>query len=270
VAFLIQRSPFVIEIAYGVSGVVSLLAIDWWVRRLLFARHAETDDGPIDLRVLRDQSINILIQATLFGVQVFMTNALLEDRDSSLRSAGLFNVASMVITLPSLLVALVAPVLFNRWSKNLDLGGYIHIRNNSLKLAALAQGLAIAAIPLISPLLGLVFGVQFAQARDLCLVMLFAVFAVFATRIITPALQGLGGNRTVTWSCVARLAAVGAGFVAVGLMGYSWLLAISIGWVLGEYAALLVLLFAKPPKMANQEAAGADYLALSPSVGPIN
>lgn len=269
VAFLIQRSPFVIEIAYGVSGVVSLWAIDWWVRRLLFAKPGETEDGPIDLRVLKDQSINILVQATLFGVQVFMTNALLEAQDASLRSAGLFNVASMVITLPNLLVALAAPVLFNRWSKMLDLGGYRQIRNNSLKLAALAQGLAIAAIPLIAPLLALVFGAQFVQARDACLVMLFAVFAVFATRIITPALQGIGGNRTVTWSCVARLTAVGAGFAAVSLIGYSWLLAVSVGWALGEYAALMVLLWAQPPlKAANQEAAGADYRATSLSVEP--
>lgn len=270
VASLIQRSPFVIEIAYGLSGVVSLLAIDWWLRRFLVGEPTETEGGPIDFRVLKDQSINILVQATLFGIQVFMTNALLEAQDTSLRSAGLFNIASMVITLPNLLVALAAPVLFNRWTKGLDLVGYRQIRNNSLKLAALAQVLAIAVIPLIAPLLRLVFGAQFVQARDACLVMLFAVFAVFATRIITPALQGIGRNRTVTWSCVARLAAVGTGFVAVELTGYSWLLAVSVGWALGEYAALMVLLSAQPPqKAANQPAAGSDYRAPSLSVEPI-
>jgi O-antigen/teichoic acid export membrane protein len=239
----LNQLDWVFEGAYALAGLVSIAATLLYLRRSL-SRVPADGDMPINWDMLKTQSMLVFAQGVLFGLQMFLSTAWLERQDATLGLAGLFNIASMVITLPNLLVALVAPVLFNRWSRSLDAAGLQLIRRNSLGMAIVAQILALCTIPLVPIVLPFVFGTSFTAAATATSAMLFAVFAVVAGRILTPALQGLGDNLNVTKSCLARFTTAAATLGMLhNLSDLDGVLALSIAWVLGEYAALIVILY---------------------------
>jgi O-antigen/teichoic acid export membrane protein len=242
IIIFLNRTIIAAEIAYALAGLISIIFMHIALRRALRGLPPDDPELPIDWRVLRTQSSHVFAQGILFGLQVFLTNAALESANPNLVAVGLFNVASMVITLPNLLVSLVAPVLFNRWSKSLTWAGYATIKRFALILATTAQGLAFLTIPLVIPVLSFVFGPEFEAASEATTIMLGSVLAVFAGRILTPALQGLGQNWIVTWSCVARLALGAIIAIFVSSLGYPPIIYFAIGWLGGEYAALLIII----------------------------
>lgn len=242
---LLNSNPYVFEIAYCAAGAVSLLAIILYLRRfgLVGIAASQQDTSAINWPILRQQSGHVLAQTALLGLQPFLTNALLAQYDPSLIDAGLFNVASMVITLPNLLVALVAPVLFNRWSKSLDWEGISVLARNALWIGLAGQAIALLALPLVGTLLGFIFGASFLAATLATQIMLLATLAVITGRILTPALQGLGLTHVATLSCVCRLV-IGLLTVVVTLnyLMAPPIVAMAIAWCLGEYAAFAVLI----------------------------
>lgn len=242
---LINRTEMTFEIAYFVAGLCSLVLLWLNLRRPLLALPADIGHAPIDWKVLRAQSFHVAIQAVLYGLQPYLSTVLLARNDPGLVSAGLFNVAALMITLPNLLVALVAPVLLNRWSKDLDWMGLRNVRRHALVVAVIAQAIGLSAWPLVPLGLQTVFGDDFVQGTTAVRILLFAPFAVIAGRVLSPALQGLGRNRDVTTSCLWRLVALCATVAAMALAGYPLLTALSVGWVVGEYAALITLLVAR-------------------------
>lgn len=241
---LLNRTPFVFELAYCAAGAVSLLAVTLYLRRFKKPAAEASGDRGLNWALLRAQSSHVLLQAILFGIQPFASSAALARWDLSMVSTGLFNIASMVVTLPNLLVALVAPVLFNRWSKSLDWAGLIEIRRNALMLGTVGQVCAVLAMSAVAPVVSLVFGSEFAGAVGATQILLLAVLPVLSGRILTPALQGLGLTHVVSRSCLARFV---VGVIAAGLLALAAqpaLGAIAWGWVAGEYAALVILLVA--------------------------
>lgn len=239
---LLDRTPFVFEIGYAASGALSMMVIVAYLRKFHSAvEHAVVES--IDWRTLRSQSTHHLLQAGLFGVQPFLTNSILARWGSGFQDVGLFNIASMVVTVPNMLVALVAPVLFNRWSKSLDWQGMRKLTRNALLLGVAAQFAALLASPVVCWVIELAFGVPFVPATSATQILLLAVFAIVVGRILTPALQGIGLTHVATWSCWARLLA-GTTVTAAALFGAAAppLIVMAIAWCVGEYAALGVIL----------------------------
>ena len=242
VAFLLNRNPLIFEIAYTVAGALSMMLVLCLIAKYQSLVLTPGKRKGIDFAILRQQSLQVLAQTILFGLQPFITNAFLISQDPTQRSAGLFNVASLVITLPNLLVALVAPVLFNRWSKSLDWKGYLIIRKNALWMGGVAQVIALLSIPLIPLLLPAIFGEEFLQAAHPIFILILSVFAVFSGRVITPALQGLGRTDWVTVSCMGRAISAFLGALAAYCCGLPILYSVALGWCIGEYVALSILL----------------------------
>jgi O-antigen/teichoic acid export membrane protein len=242
VVLLLRSTPFAVELAYAISGLLCLTASTLYLRVSLGER-PNGSHADVDWSTLRQQSLNVFLQGIIFGFQVFLTNAWLESIDATLKIAGLFAIASMVITLPNQLIAMVAPVLFNRWSKMLDWRGYRVIRRNSALLALGGQTLGFLSIPLVGVVLGWVFGTPFLAAQTATMIMLTSLFAVITGRILTPALQGLGCNWIVTLSGIARFLVGSALAATVYQLYHSPLTALAVGWVVGEYAALAILIF---------------------------
>lgn len=242
---LLNTSIYVFELAYFVAGAVCLGVV------MLYLRHfgvntaitAEQEPTSIDWLVLCKQSGHVFVQSGLFALQPFLTNAVLARHDPSLTAAGLFNVASLVITLPNLLVALVAPVLFNRWSKSLDWIGLTKVTRNAWWVGVAGQLLALAALPLVKPVIILIFGAPFVAAAQATQIMLFATLAIITGRILTPALQGLGLTHVATWSCLSRMiVGILVAIFALFCAPTPPLVAMAIAWCISEYAALGVLL----------------------------
>jgi O-antigen/teichoic acid export membrane protein len=239
---LLNRTPLIFEIAYFAAGLVTVCAIIPLLQRYQRLRRAEGAAEIIDWRLLRSQSAHVLVQTALFGAQPFLTNVILARTDPSLAAAGLFNVSSLVVTLPNVLVALVAPVLLNRWSRSLDWAGYVSVRRHALLAATVVQVGALITLPFVALVLGLFFGRGFAAASPSTSILLLSAFAVVAGRVLTPAMQGLGRNDMVSWSCVVRVIAIALTTLALHRFGQSPLIAFASGWAVGEYAALAFLL----------------------------
>ncbi|MFM6852694.1 MAG: hypothetical protein ACKOUM_01265, partial [Sphingopyxis sp.] len=240
---LLNRAPHPVEIAYALSGLLCVVASSAYLRHSLRGL-PRGGPGDVDWAMLRRQSSHVFFQAVILGLQFFLSNAWLEWMDASLALAGLFAIASMAVTLPNQLVAMVSPILYNRWSQTLDVAGFAVVRRNILVLAAGAQVLAFIGMALVPYVVPLIFGAPFAAAVPAVCVLLCTPFAVVAGRVLTPALQGMGDVALVTWSCAVRLVLIGIAVPVVRAMGLDPLLAISTVWVVGEYGALAVLMLA--------------------------
>lgn len=243
VVALLNSAPHPVEFAYALSGVLCLVASAAYLRHSLRSLPYGTA-ADINWPMLRGQSLQVFLQAVILGFQFFLSNAWLEGVDPTLALAGLFAVASMVVTLPNQVVAMVSPILYNRWSQSLDVAGFAIVRQNVLWLAAAAQALAFIGMALAPLLVPLIFGASFAAAVPAVWILLCTTFAVVAGRVLTPALQGMGNAALVTWSCAVRLVLIGFVVPAARAMGSDPLLAISMAWAVGEYGALVVLILA--------------------------
>lgn len=242
-ALLLNRVNLVFEIAYTLAGILSLAAIIPLIRRRISKEDRSTILSTTDWTFLRNQSGHIMAQALLYGLQPFLSNAALSHIDPALKLVGLFNIAAMTVALPNLLVALVAPVLLNRWSKTLDWRGLQVVRKNALLFGFACQVMALASWPLVPPAVQLLFGSAFSEAVTPIRILLLATVCVIASRILTPAMQGLGRNDIVSWSCLARAITIAA-VVATGYFSTDFPIIeiMAIGWAMGELAALAVLL----------------------------
>lgn len=238
---LLNRSAFIFEIAYFAAGAASVAAIVVALRRFMLAGNVQQVGGKIDYAILREQSAHVLLQAVMLGLLPFVTNAVLLQKQEGYENAGLFNIASIVVTLPNLLVALVAPMLFNRWSKSLVWADMGRLMKNAFVIGGMAQFVALVAIPLVTPGISLVFGPAFVGAVEATQILLISVLPIVTGRILTPALQGLGFTREVTISCLWRISST-VGVAAV-LLAMEWhiLSALAFAWTAGEYAALAKL-----------------------------
>lgn len=248
---LLNRNDFVFEAAYFMAGAISVAAALFYLKFLNGNAPAEYNlyslryrrSPSVNWSMLKNQSLHVLLQSSLLGAQPFVTNAALAHSDSKLELIGIFNVASFGMLIPNLLVSLVAPVLYNRWSKSLQWSSLNQVIYRSLLIACFVQ---ISTLPLITYtefFIQFTFGEDFVAASPAARIMLLAVFAVVAGRIITPALQGIGATQWVTYSCVVRIVAgIFVGSVGIICIGQSALVAIALAWCLAEYAALLTLL----------------------------
>lgn len=243
IVVLLNRVQHPVEIAYALSGVLCVVASSAYLRRSLRSMPLGTCVD-VDWTMLRRQSSQVFLQAVILGLQFFLSNAWLESMDATLALAGLFAIASMSVTLPNQLIAMVSPILYNRWSQSLDVNGFPILQRNILLLATGAQALAFVGMALVPLLVPLIFGAPFVAAVPAVWILLCTPFAVVAGRLLTPALQGMGNVGLVTWSCAVRLLVIGLVVPAASAQGFSPLIAISMAWALGEYCALGVLMLA--------------------------
>jgi O-antigen/teichoic acid export membrane protein len=242
---LLNRTDLIFEIAYFAAGICALLAICAMIRQYQPRALHPTVGNTIDWPMLRTQSTYVMIQTVLYGLQPFLTNAFLARVDPTLEMIGLFNIAALLISLPNLLVALIAPVLLNRWSKELNWWNYATVQRHALVAGTLGQIAAILALPLLPEAIRFIFGEAFASAAAPTRILLFGVFAVIAGRILTPAFQGLERNDLVSWSCGMRVLVIIMGtLTAYFFAGQALILALALGWCVGEYAALAFLVVA--------------------------
>ena len=242
ILFAVSTGLVSIPVAYAAVGVCSLTAAVTMLKPRL-APSAGSVGTPIGWSIIRSQSAHVYAQSLLFGLQPVMTFYIMRKFGAGDAEIGQFNIAALTIAGPNLLVAMVAPVFFNRWSKSLaprdlkDLVWRMALFSAGCQLASL---LVIPAAPYIVP--G-VFGSGFTASIEPVVILLFAVFAVFLGRCLTPALQGLGRNDQVTVSCLARIIVLAMGVLVLIVSEQSDLIGwAAYSWLAGEYAALFILL----------------------------
>ena len=148
-----------------------------------------------------------------------------------------------MITGPNLLVAMVAPVLFNRWSKELTTNTLFPILRNIAIGSIIIQLAGSLLWPVAKPLVPVILGDRFSEYVPAMTLLVLSFFAVLSTRAMTPAFQGIGKNNWVTYSCTARFVSILASLALFLNMPSSFniLESSAWSWVIGEYAALITL-----------------------------
>lgn len=192
-------------------------------------------------RVLARQSGHTMVQAVFLAGSIFTILWLMQHLGAGVHDLGQFSVASLAVVGPNLLVGMVAPILYSRWSRSMDRGHRRRVLRGSLKLSAGLQVLALLGLPGVVPVVMFLLGEEYRPAAVAMCVILLAVLPLAATRIISPALQATGSTAIVTASWGARLA------TPVALLPVFPLLDDVIMWAatvmcVGEYVALAVML----------------------------
>lgn len=240
----------------AITGV----ALDWWSLAVAFAasalvaavaavalhrssRSPEPTTGLAESAwtSLRKQSFHSFLQGLFQSGAIFATIAMMQVLGARVADVGHFNVASLAVVGPNLLVAMIAPVLYSRWTKTLTRAGRGPLIGRSLRIAAGMQVLALLLLPVITPVLTFLLGDDYRPAAVAMMPLLLAVLPLAATRIIAPALQATGDTSVASVAWGIRLAA------PLVLAPLAWLIDDVVLWAtlitaIGEYAALVAML----------------------------
>lgn len=197
--------------------------------------------SPQAVPVLRKQSLHSFLQGLFQSGAIFATIAVMQALGASVSDVGHFNVASLAVVGPNLLVAMIAPVLYSRWTRTLTRSTRGPLVVRALRIAAAMQALALPLTFVITPLLVLLLGEAYEPAAHAMVPLLLAVLPLAATRIIAPALQATGDTSIASVAWGIRLAA------PVVLAPFALLIDDVVVWAtvataIGEYAALAAML----------------------------
>lgn len=228
-----------LAVSFAVSGLLAALAAV-----LLHRSSPLPVAGPVvrsAWAALRKQSFHSFLQGLFQSGAIFATIAVMQGLGARVIDIGHFNVASLAVVGPNLLVAMIAPVLYSRWTKTLTRAGRRPLIGRSLRIAFVMQVLALMLLPVITPLLSFLLGADYRPAAVAMMPLLLAVLPLAATRIIAPALQATGDTSVATVAWGIRLAAP---FV---LMPLAWMIDDIVLWAtvitaIAEYAALVAML----------------------------
>lgn len=200
---------------------------------------AETD--PTAWTILRSQSFHSFLQGLFQSGAIFATIAVMQVLGARVVDVGHFNVASLAVVGPNLLVAMIAPVLYSRWTRTLTRATRAPLVGRSLRIAAGMQVLALGLVPVIAPTLTFLLGEDYRPAAVAMVPLLLAVLPLAATRIIAPALQATGDTAVASLSWGIRLA------TPLALAPLAVVIDDVVMWAttvtaIGEYAALAAML----------------------------
>lgn len=226
--------------AYLVADLVAASIAYGYVRSLLRDTGKESPPHPAARRALREQSGHVFLQSLMLGAQPFVTIFILQRAGAGHEVVGYFNLASMVLTAPNLLVAMVAPILYNRWAKELEPEGLVPLMRRVLRFGVGLQVLSLAFVPALPLLVSSIAGSAFDPSAAPAGILTLGILPLLVTRWLGPAFQGLGRTRVLTLSCGARL-----GLVTLSGVVFIWvdslLIWTAIAWVVAEYAAMLIV-----------------------------
>jgi O-antigen/teichoic acid export membrane protein len=200
-----------------------------------------TTDRRSALRILISQSGHTLVQAVFLSGTTFTVLWLMQHLGAEVNDLGQFSVAALAVVGPNLVVGMVAPILYSRWSRSMSLAQRRGIIRTALRLASLLQVGAIVALPLVIPGITFLLGSEYRPGAVAMCIVFLAVLPVATTRVISPALQATGSTAVVTAAWGARL------LTPIALVPLHGVLDDVVLWaaaamVAGEYAAMAVML----------------------------
>ena len=200
-----------------------------------------TTDRRSALRILISQSGHTLVQAVFLSGTTFTVLWLMQHLGAEVNDLGQFSVAALAVVGPNLVVGMVAPILYSRWSRSMSLAQRRGIIRTALRLASLLQVGAIVALPLVIPGITFLLGSEYRPGAVAMCIVFLAVLPVATTRVISPALQATGSTAVVTAAWGARL------LTPIALVPLHGVLDDVVLWaaaamVAGEYVAMAVML----------------------------
>lgn len=232
---------------YFYFGITLFVISQSVILTLYCVNRAEARVG-IPFRRLFSENVHSFAQAVLYNGQLFLVLRLLHAFGVLPDDIGKISTAILPLLALHALIGVVAPMLYNQWSKQdapTQLPVMIHYLS---RIALLGQGLAILSLPLVRPVTIFVFGAAYADSVPAIWVVLFAVFPVIFSRLLSPYLQTSGRAVLNSASCLVRFSAViGLLLISLQLSGsFSAVFLLAVVWGAAEWLALVFLLVARP------------------------
>jgi O-antigen/teichoic acid export membrane protein len=224
--------------AIGAAGLLSGLAGAVWLSRVSKLRLRDLAELPY--RGLVTQSLHTFIQSSLYAAQPVVTIAMFRSRLATDGDIGNFSIAITAFAAINVVVSVMAPVLFNRWSKSISWDQYTTLARRTYWSAGILTVLTGIAMLAAHPVIEGIFGADYRGAALPVQIMAFAVYPLLSTRFLSSAVHALGHPAVNSFSCFARLAMVAAFLSASYPLMENMLIAGAVSWVAGEWAAFAV------------------------------
>lgn len=232
-------TPFQYDLAFLIAGALTLLATAVWIQRIIAATTDYSFRLPrLPRRVLAVQSGQVFLQSVSFTLQPVVTIYLITAFGGRVTDVAFFTSATIVISAVNVFFGIISPVLFNRWSTDLDAALLANIQKLSDWLAVGFLVIGVIALPLYGILVPLVFGSDYLAAVPAFQLASLALAPVAFTRTVTSVIHAAGRPGVNTISCALRLAASVAAQVALVRFGaMPPLLAAVAAWAIAEWVA---------------------------------
>lgn len=224
--------------AFAINGSIS--AILAWAT-LWSTRAPKTDPAPGWEGVLLRQSGHYFVQSLLFVSQPFFAYALLQVMAGRIEPVGVFSFALVALIAVNSLIAMIAPILYNRWSQTSESRAMGHLRGGVLWAAVGVGSLLTAALFLCAPLALYVGGAAFAESVNAIRLLAIASIPLLFTRLAQPALMASG--RTAFGSVIGAVRLGTMVLAMLGLIeaGVELVLSAAGAWALAEWCAAATL-----------------------------
>jgi O-antigen/teichoic acid export membrane protein len=239
-AVLLHQDYATIYLVYGITVTAGSLLVSY----RLFAREPNEARLPLPVKGLFREGTHIFAQSMLYNAQWFLVLRLLSATGAPRGELGLVSTALLPLLALHALVGIVAPILYNQWSKLETPTDFGAMATYLFKLSGLGQLLALPLLFLVQPVVMLVFGEKYVGSIGGVYVVIFATLPVLFTRTISPFLQTSGRARLNSVSCMLR-AASALTFLSVAIgSGWSGVVPVAVAWSAAEWAAFLFVVAA--------------------------
>jgi len=230
-AALLVSAP--LEWAYLVAGLSGAVLAAW-----VAGRFGTTEADPaVPVRAMAARSWEMFLNSCLGAAQPLLIFWLCGLLGASTPSIGQLSVATISIVAAHAVFGMIAPILFNRWSKHLTPENSSTVFKPLMAATAVAVVVAITTLPFIPWLVGTIFGREFDAAARAMQIVILALPAILYGQVAAPAFFGLDRVSSVTWSSAIRLTVSVCCLVGLATTGLDPILAAAWAWLVGEWAS---------------------------------
>ncbi|MET3134746.1 O-antigen/teichoic acid export membrane protein [Oxalobacteraceae bacterium GrIS 1.11] len=226
--------------AYALSAALACLVAAWLIFPLY--RNDRSPAIAIPWRSLLTSGTSVFVQGLTMAIQPVLTFWLMRRYGASNAQIGWFNIAVMGYQAFGLPLAMVTPILFNRWSKA---NSVPHIRAEYLRLLRTSMRFLfpfIALAVLAAQLLPFILNREYEKAVFPAQILLFAVYPLFLARTAAPLLFSQDAFARSTHAYLLRLLVSAALLFIFLVFGMAPQMAAALAWLLAElFCAIYII-----------------------------
>lgn len=202
--------------------------------------------APFQLRSILKHSWMMFFHAVLVTAQPIVVYAICNRLGTSTGDIGLFSAATLPVLAAQAVCGMIAPILFNRFSKISNQLQVKHTVQSITKLTASAIVITVLGVALLPIFIPYVLGEDYVGGIKIMQVITLAIPAAVYTQVLTPLFFGLGSPKPVIIASIIRFCVIVSLLFALSLTGILPIEAAAWGWMIAEWAGAAYLFVKRP------------------------
>lgn len=230
IIFGILLNCYNFSIIYLISAI-PVLIFSIYIFKPVLLNNSSSYNAKIPYKPLINHGTNAFLQALFLTLQPIVAYWYINNYIGSNTEIGIFNLGLFLIQGFLVPISMVAPLLFEHWTKNTD-----HVflnRFTNFKVVVFEVIIGIALSIMIGYVIPLLFGEDYNNSIIVSQVLFCFTPIIFHSRIILPAIHSLGYPNLNTISGLIRIFAFISLFLIISLFKNS-LLGLACAWSLSE------------------------------------